>query len=113
MRSFFPIILILVVLVAITGCNKLDTPQSRYFTVVGAVTATGKLVETYVDTCNTLGTAAPCRNKYPAINAGAKTLEAAMHQADKVFVTKDSQYYDLSLTAVENATNDLQNILKE
>ena len=40
-------------------------------------------------------------------------MKQAMAQADRVFITKDSEYYDLSLSAAENAAMNLRRIIKE
>ena len=98
-------------LLALSSCASLQTPEDRYFALTGAVTVAAQATESYVDTCHAQPVTDPCYEKLPKINAAAKGMLDALHQADKVFVTKDSAYYNLSLSVAENAVNDLKNII--
>ncbi len=98
---------------ALAACSHIETPEERYYATVSFVKATGEVAEVYVDACNKLPKDDPCRDKFPAINSGAKTLKTAMAEANRVFVTKDSPFYDLSLTAAQNAALHLRTVLKD
>lgn len=100
-------------LLALTACAAFDTKEERYFAMVGFVKATGDIAEAYVDACRGRAEDHPCREKFPRINAAAKALKDASAQADRVFVSKDSEFYDASLTAAENAAMALRKIIKE
>lgn len=104
-----------VLMLGLVGCGQmdLDTPEKRYLAVNSAATAILKGAEQYVDACNTKPKDNPCYDKFPKINKGAKTLKASLVETDKVFITKNSPYYDLSLSAAENAMKELHNLIKE
>lgn len=102
---------LLLPVLALAACAATSTPQDKYFALTEAVTVVAQAAETYVDVCNAQPKGDPCYAKFPLINSGTKTMLTALRQADKVFVTKDSAYYDLSLTVAQNAANDLKNLL--
>jgi hypothetical protein len=99
-------------LLCLMGCSTLDTPQSKYYALTVAVTEVANITEKYVDTClNALPVDDKCHDKLPAINAGAKALQSNARELDKIFVSGDSAYYNLSLTLTENAINNLKQLV--
>ena len=106
-------ILPIIAALLLSACGMMQTPHDRYYAMIGFVTSTGGIVEKYVDYCRVQPATASCRDKFPKINEGAAAMKQAMAQADRVFITKDSEYYDLSLSAAENAAMNLRRIIKE
>lgn len=106
-------IILFAILLLLPACSALQSPADRYYATVTFVKATGELAQIYVDTCKQQTTDAPCRRKFAAINSGAMLMKNVSSQADKIWVSKDSKYYDLSLTAAQNAALALRNILEE
>lgn len=109
MKQLTAILLVL----AVTGCASVKTPQERYFATLTAATATLNVAQGYADQCLLRSTDDPCYTVLPKMGVAIQTVKKAKDQADKVFVTEDSQYYDLSLTATENATKGLKDLIKE
>lgn len=102
----------LIALLALSACSTLDTPQERYYALTVGVTQVGNVVEKYVDVCkNELPVDDKCHDKLPAINAGARALQSNARELDKIFVSGDSTYYNLSLTLTENAINNLKQLV--
>lgn len=94
----------------LAACSQ--SPEERYYSLNGAITVTARAAEAYVDDCKAKPAENPCHEKLPKIRDGAKTLKTALAQSDRVFVTKDSQFYSLSQTVVENALKNLQALLE-
>lgn len=105
--------LLLLILLPLAACSYLKTPEDKYYALNGAVIATVKVTKEYVKECKQQPQEHDCYDNLPKINSAAKALDTAIQQADKVFVTKDSQYYDLALSVSENALMNLQTLLKE
>ena len=105
--------LILLSLLSLGACSSLQTPDSRYYALTKGVTETAKVAEGYIDGCTVKPVADPCHAVVPRIAHAAAETRATLKQADKVFVTGDSQYYDLSLSVAENALANLQRIITE
>lgn len=105
--------LMLVAALALPACANIKTPEDRYYATLTTATAAMNVAQGYADACLERETSDPCYKVLPKVGDAVVALKKAKDQADKVFVTKDSAYYDLSLTATENATNALQTLLKE
>lgn len=103
----------LVAVSLLTACSYLKTPEEKYYALAASVSASAKVATQYVKECKQEQDMHPCYDNIPKIHEAAKKLESAMNQTDKVFITKDSEYYDLSLTASENALAMLQKLLTE
>lgn len=99
-------------LLCLMGCSTLDTPQDKYYALTVGVTEVANITEKYVDTClNVLPVDHNCHDKLPAINAATRALQSNVKELDKIFVSGDSAYYNLSLTLTENAINDLKQLV--
>jgi len=96
----------------LSACSVLSTPTDKYYAATQAVTAVGQATETFIDTCKTLPVTNSCYSKLPAIHTAAVTVQKSVKELDKVFVSGDSQYYDLSLSVTENAIKDLKKAME-
>lgn len=105
--------LYLLAVLPMMACSQINTPEERYYAANNAVIVALRTTDSYIKECKKQPSDDPCYDKFPAINKSVKTLNSALEQADRVFVTKDATYYDLAISAVDNAVDEIRNILKE
>jgi hypothetical protein len=109
-------ILLLAFLPLLANCalfKSADKPEERYYAINNAVVVVLRTADSYVSECKEKPIQDDCRTKFPAINKRVKELKEALSQTDKVFISKDSQFYELSLTVLQNALKNLQNLLNK
>jgi len=106
-------IIALVGLALLTACSFLKSPEEKYYALAASVSASAKVAAVYVTECKQELKSHPCYDNIPKIHDAAVRLDDSMTQTDKIFVTKDSDYYDLSITASENALAIMQKLLTE
>lgn len=105
--------LYLLAILPLMACSSIDTPDERYYAANNAVVVVLRATDSYIKECKKQVATDPCYAKFPALNKSVKTLSSALAQADKVFVTKDNAYYDLAISAVQNAIDEIRNILSK
>lgn len=103
----------LVLILILSSCSSLKTPEDKYLALTTSASIATSVAQNYVDDCKVKPKVDPCYRKFPAINTAAKATLKAKAQADRVFITKDSEYYDLSLSTLENTINDLTILITE
>lgn len=99
-------ILMLTLCVAAAGCAA-KTPEDRYYAATNALIAVLKPVGEYAADCTPKPALDPCHARVEAVKPKLRSAKKILAETDKVFVTHDSEYYDLSLTTVQNLTKDL------
>ena len=112
MRKFLLLCVLVPLLSACALIKQADTPEKRYYELNGAAVVVLRLADAYVKDCKVKNMNDPCYGRFPSIRTGAITLRASLDQADKVFITHDSEFYDMSLSVTENAVKNLQNAFK-
>lgn len=95
----------------LAACGQ-TTPEAKYYSLDQSYQITLRTAIAYVDECKASTATNPCHGTLPKIKQALDVADAAFDQADKVFVTRDSKFYDLSLSAAENALNAIQLLLK-
>jgi hypothetical protein len=100
-------------LLTLAACSAAKTPEERYYVLTGAVTATGRVTEEWVDHCLAKPATDGCRKKLPKIHEAAAHLQETLKQSDQVFVTKQANYYDLAISVTTNALQTMEDLLKE
>lgn len=99
-------------LIFLTACSTFESPEAKYYAVKKAAVEVAKEVEAKVDECLAKSFDDPCRDNLKTINKAAKSMDSNLEEMNKIFLSHDSTYYNLSLSITENAVNDLKHLLE-
>lgn len=95
-------------LVACAAVELAKTPKDRYYAVNAVYVALLTDIKLYGDACKPKPATDPCYQHMAKMKPLVAHADELFTQADKVFITGDSAFYDLSLSITGNIIRDLR-----
>jgi hypothetical protein len=101
-------LLLIPLMLALSACSGRVDPKRDYYVLNHVYVSGLNVANDFVQDCVKKQPADhPCHDAVPPIQSAVKVTKQVFLQADKVFVTKDSKYYNLSLSVASGAREEV------